>query len=121
MAVLRDEHVLGLQVAVDDALLVRGGEAVGDLEREVDGLLLRDRPAVEPLAQRLALQQLRDGVGDAILRAEVVDREDVRMRQRRDGLRLALEARERVGVRRRAAAGRTLTATSRSSFASRAR
>ena len=43
------------------------------------------------------------------------------MRQRRDGLGLALEPRQRVGVRRERTAGRTLTATSRSSFESRAR
>ena len=33
------------------------------------------------------------------MRAEVEDREDVRVRERGDGLGLALEARERVGVR----------------------
>ena len=65
MAVPRDEEVLGLQVPVDDALLVRGGEAPGDLERVVHGLLLRDRTGVELPAQRLALEKLHDGVGDA--------------------------------------------------------
>ena len=91
-----------------------------DLERVVHRLLLRQRPRVEPAAQRLALEQLRDGVGDAVVRAEVVDREDVRMGQRGDRLGLALEARERVGVGGQRA-GRTLTATSRPSCASRAR
>ena len=41
--VLRHEHVLGLQVPVDDPLLVRGGEALGDLHRVVDRLARRDR------------------------------------------------------------------------------
>ena len=84
-------------------LVVRGGEAVRDLQRVLDGLARRERAdGREPLAQRLALEQLHDGVGDAAVLAEVVDGQDVRVRERRDGLRLALEARERVGVRRRA-------------------
>ena len=52
--------------------------------------------------------------------AEVVDREDVRMRQRGDRLGLALETRERGRVIGRCA-GRTLIATSRSSVLCRAR
>ena len=44
-AVGRDEHVLRLQVAVDDALVVRGREAVGDLHGDVDGLAHGKRPA----------------------------------------------------------------------------
>ena len=64
---LRDEEVLGLQVPVDDALLVGGGETLGDLERVVHGLLLRDRTGVELPAQRLAFQKLHDGVGDPVL------------------------------------------------------
>ena len=35
-AVLRDEEVLGLQVPVDDALVVRGGETLRDLDGVVD-------------------------------------------------------------------------------------
>ena len=57
VAVSRDEEVLGLQVPVDDALLVGGGEAPGDLERVVHGLLLGDRAGVELPAQRLALPE----------------------------------------------------------------
>ena len=83
---------------MDDALLVRGGETPGDLERVVHGLLRGDRAGFELPAQRLALEELHDGVGDAVLRSEVEDRQDVRMRERRDGLRLALEPGERVRI-----------------------
>ena len=87
-----------------------------NLQRVVDGLPLRDRAGVELAAQRLAFQQLRDRIGGPVLGSEVVDREDVRMRQRRDRLRLALEPRQRVGSFA-TESGRTLIATSRSSFA----
>ena len=42
-AVVGDEEVLGLEVAMDDAVVVRGGEAVGDLDGVVDGLAHRQR------------------------------------------------------------------------------
>ena len=99
MTVSADEEVLGLQVPVDDALLVGSGEALCDLQRVVHGLLLGDRTRVELRAQRLAFQKLHNGVGDAVLVAEVVNGKDVRMRQRRDGLRFALEPCERIGIR----------------------
>ncbi len=99
MAVSADEEILGFQVPVDDPLLVRRRETLRDLQRVVQGLLLRNGTRIELPAQRLAFQQLHDGVGDAVLVAEVENRQDVRMRERRDGLRFALETRERVGVR----------------------
>ena len=116
-AVVRDEDVLRLQIAMDDALLVRGGEAVRDLHRvSFDEALRtrRSRPAVaaQPLAQRLALEQLRDDVRRAVVRADVVDREDVRMIQRRGRARLLLEARQTLGIGGERG-GSTLMATSR--------
>ena len=49
-------------------------------------------------AHRLALEQLRHDVEPVALLAGVVDRDDVGVRERRDRLRLGLEAGERVGV-----------------------
>ena len=55
----RDEHVVGLQVPVDDTLFVRGGQTLRDLSGIVDGLLRRHRrPVASFAAQRLALEQL---------------------------------------------------------------
>ena len=65
-AVARDEEVLGLQVAVDDALLVRGGQAVRDLDRVVDRLARRQSAPPDARAQGLALEQLLDDVGRAV-------------------------------------------------------
>ena len=97
-AVAGQEDVLGLQVAVDDAFLVRGGQAEGDLAGDLDGACGRKRAVVEPLAQRLALEQLGDGVSEAVDGAEVVDGQDVGVGERGDRLRLALEAGERRRV-----------------------
>ena len=38
MSVIEDEHVLGLQIAVDDAAVVRGGQSGRDLDAVIDGL-----------------------------------------------------------------------------------
>lgn len=99
MAVSGDEEILGLQVPMDDALPVRCGETPGNLERVVHSLLLGDRTGVELPTQRLALKKLHHGVRDPPLRSEVEDGQDVRMRERRDRFRLALEAcqRGRIG------------------------
>ena len=45
---------------MDDALLVRGFERLGDLARERQRLLDRQRAAPQPLGQRLSLDQLHD-------------------------------------------------------------
>ena len=50
--------------------------------------------AAEFFSKRLAVEQLRDRVGDAALAAEVEDGEDVRVREGRDGLGFTLEARQ---------------------------
>jgi hypothetical protein len=83
---------------VNDPLRVSGGQAADDLQPDFDRLARRKRAAFEALAKGRTLEQLHRGVHDAVLASEVVDREDVRVRQRRDGSRLALETRERIGV-----------------------
>ena len=54
-------------------LLVRGRETVRDLDRVVDGLLRRQRAGRQPRPQRLALEQLHDGIGRPVVPAEVVE------------------------------------------------
>ena len=105
---------------MDDAAVVGGREALGDLQGVVDRLASRQRAAVDLVAQRLAFEQLRDDVGRAVLRADVVDGEDVRMVERARGPRLLVETAQPVSVRGKSG-GRTLIATSRPSSGSRAR
>ena len=99
-AFVRDEEVLGLQVPVDDPLVVRGGEAVGDLQGVVDHPALRKLPRGEGRAQRLALEQLLDDVRRVVVRADVVDGGDVGVVEDAGGLRLLLESAQPVRVLR---------------------
>ena len=72
---------------MQNAVPVRGGERRGDLRRQPEGLLDRHRAA-----QRDAVQVLHDQEVDAVLTPDVMERADVRMIQRRDRARFALEA-----------------------------
>ena len=99
----QQEHVLGLEVAVHDALVVRGPQRARDRERDLDRLARGQRAAPEPVAQRLALEQLHGREHRAVRLAELVDRQDVRVREGGDGLGLALEAAERLRVVREVA------------------
>ena len=85
---------------MDDALLVSGGQAVCDLNGVVERGAHRDGSAAQSVAQRLALEQLRHDVGRAVVHADVVHREDVRMIQRRSGSRFLLEALKPAGIGR---------------------
>ena len=75
-AALGEQDVAGLQVAVDDAFLVRGVERVQDLLGQCERLSERHRSV-----QRLAFDVLHDEV----VGADVVKRTDMRMVHRRDG------------------------------------
>ena len=112
-AVDGDEDVLWLQVTMDDALLVRGGQAMRDLNGVLDRLASGQRAGIETLTQRGAFEQLRDDVGRALMLTDIVDRQNVRMIQRRRRARLSLEPLEVVRDRPGSPTGSTLIATSR--------
>jgi hypothetical protein len=92
--VTTDEEVGGLEVAVDDARLVRRGERAGRLQEEPHDLGERELPlAVDEVAERLAVQQLHDEVRTAIGREAMrVDVDDAAVANGVDGLRLGQHA-----------------------------
>ena len=93
VAVVVHDHVVRLEVAVDDPALV--GEAGGaqDLNPEVDRLLLRQwRLGREDVLERAALQVLHRDVVGALVLAAVEDRDHVRVLQAGRRRRLAPEA-----------------------------
>ena len=98
-AVLRQLDVGGLQIAVDDAALVRGLERRGDLTRDRQRFVERNRALRDAVRQRRAVDQFEH---QRALRQpcflEPVDLRDVRMIERREHLRLALESRDAIGI-----------------------
>jgi hypothetical protein len=95
----RDEQVLGLDVTMHDAARMSGAESVGGREGELRSLPPFKRPARDSRAQRLALEQLRDCVRTTVHAPDVVNRHDVRMRERRDRACLLLEPRGGLRLR----------------------
>ena len=83
---------------MDDPLVVSGGEAVGDLERVFEGLAEGKRPTLQADPQGLPFEQLRDDIGCALVGADIVDSEDVRVVQGAGGAGLLLEPTETVGI-----------------------
>ena len=99
-AVARDEDVLGLQIAVDDALGVGSREPVGHVRGQLHGLSPGQQPAPDPRPQVLALQQLDHRNRLAVHHCELMDGHDVRMGDRRNGAGLVLESGAHLRIRR---------------------
>src|SRR5207249_4071358 len=96
------ENVGGLDVAVDDSLGMSGVESVGDLRAEIEQLpefhSLVVGPAVDPVLERLAFQQLHgDEVASAVF-SNLVDRADIWVVQSGGGASFALKTVERERI-----------------------
>ncbi len=97
----RDQDVLGLDVAVNDPLVVGVLEREGDLPDHAEGDGQVRRPlAREVVAEVPPLDVFEDHVSLAVVLAELVDVDDVRVVQFRDGLGLGLEPLQGGGVGR---------------------
>jgi hypothetical protein len=100
-AVGLQEHVLRLDVAVQDPAGVHGGERVAQRAHDARRLARVEGPLPhEDVAQRLALDEVRDEERARAGAAELVHDEDVGVAHRRQEPRLALEARQPLGVGR---------------------
>ena len=90
-AVRRHLDVGGLQIAVDDALVVRGLQRLGDLERKRQRFGDGQRASEQTVGERLALHQLQHQHARVLPRLHAVDGGDVGVVQRGENLRLALQ------------------------------
>src|SRR5712692_5689336 len=82
--ILTDHNVLGFDIAVNNAPLVRGGEALGNLDANVDRLLEAHGSFLVP--QRLTLDEFHHNEHLSIVLPDVMNRTDVRMVQGCGGL-----------------------------------
>jgi putative ABC transport system permease protein len=94
----RQDDVRGLQVAMDDPARVRGVERVGQLVAPLDRLFDRQRAVRQADVERAPLEQFHQQERAPLVIADVVERADVRMVQRRDDAGFAVEALERLGI-----------------------
>ena len=81
----------GFEVAMDDPLAMDVAERVGDVARDVDRLVDRERSARQPAGQRFAFEILHHEEIESAVVPDVVDAADVRVLEPRDRLRLAVE------------------------------
>ena len=97
---LGKEHVLRLEIAVNDAGRVRPAEAAEGLRGEVERVEDREAPAREAGAEVFAVEELHHEERLArVGLAGVEDLDDVRALHRRDSARFAMKARQRRGIR----------------------
>src|SRR5204863_272713 len=82
----------GLQIAVDDSAFVRRLERVDDLRGDRERFVQRNRPLRDAIGKRWSFDELENERMSTLFKS--VHRGDVRMIERRDELRLALEARQ---------------------------
>ena len=83
---------------MDDALLVRGGQAVGDLRGDVERLAVRQRAVAEQAAQVAAVDVLHHDVrrAGALIHPHFMNGDDVRVIERGCRAGLAREAGQRL-------------------------
>ncbi len=82
---------------MDDALLVRGVECIGDLSCDVEGLGKAEGAALRPIeafGERVAIDQFQDERVDVGRFFRPINGADVGMVQRREQPRFAFEARQ---------------------------
>ena len=90
-AARRQHDVGGLQIAMDDPVAMRVVERAGDLDRVRQRLVQRQSPVRQSRGQRVALEVLHDEEVDLVMTPDVVQRADVRVRERGNRPRFAGE------------------------------
>ena len=98
-AVIREEQIFGLEVAVDYAFFVSSSKASSDLQGIVDCLAAGERAASQPVAKRFAFEEFRDNVGGTLLVVtDVKDRENAGMIESGGGAGFLGEALQAIAV-----------------------
>src|SRR5271167_1789107 len=96
-----EEKILRLEVAMNDPFFMSRGQSMRNLQGAVQSLAHRNRPAAQPLPQRLALKQFGHHVRRPVARANIKHSQNVRMIQSSSSQRLLLKTPHPVGVKRK--------------------
>ncbi len=96
--VFGDEYVFRFQVAMRNALIVRGGQPVGQLHRQLHCFASSHALRRNTLPQRFAFDQFRNDVMNFIGNADVEDGNDVRMVERSNRARFLFETAQPIGI-----------------------
>ena len=99
-AVVAHLDVGRLEIAVNDAALVRGFQRLGNLSRDRQGFIDRDRALCDAIRERHPLDQLHHQRLHAVRLLEAVDGGDVRMIERGEHLGLPLKSPEPLRIGR---------------------
>ena len=86
---------------MDDSLVVRRFQRLGDLRRDGKGFFERNRALPDSIGQRRPLNQLHDQRPNPISLLKAVDGRDVGMIQCSESLRLTVESCEPIGILRK--------------------
>jgi hypothetical protein len=97
-AIVTDLDIRRLQIAMDDALLVRRCDRLRDLPRDGQCVVERDCAARDTLCEVLTLDELQNNGHDAVRLFKTVDAADVGVVQRGEDFRLSLKTSEPVSV-----------------------
>ena len=89
---LGDEDIRRLDVAMDNAFCTGRVECIGDLDAEAENQFRIHRAIADAVLQRHAVQILHRNERSPLLVINLVNRADIRVVQRRRGLRLTLKA-----------------------------
>ncbi|HZJ68001.1 MAG TPA: hypothetical protein VFD36_31065, partial [Kofleriaceae bacterium] len=92
-AIATEQDVLRLEIAVDDARGVRGGESLASEQEHRDDVAPAARTLGDPRTQRGALDQLHRGEHAIAKRPDLVDRDDTRVADPRHRLRFGEDLR----------------------------
>ncbi|HUI77606.1 MAG TPA: hypothetical protein VLY24_06805 [Bryobacteraceae bacterium] len=98
VAALADENVGGLNVAVNNALVVGGIERVGDFDGQGKKFVEFHRLAADAVLQGHAIEVLHGDEGPAFMFANVVNGADVGVVQGGSGLSFALKPGQRIAI-----------------------
>ena len=86
------------QISMNDAALVRCRKAINDLCRDLQSFVERDGTALQPLGQRLALDEFQYKEEGSLGLFQIVDRSNIGMIQRGENFGFALEAADAVRI-----------------------